>query len=72
MEELRRLLQAIPPERAGQGLPAPTLRTLLLLLYGAGLRISEALQLKETDVDLEERLLSVHKRGCYESFCNLL
>src|ERR1035438_8622466 len=42
MEELRRLLQAIPPERAGQGLPAPTLRTLLLLLYGAGLRISRS------------------------------
>ena len=67
MEELRRLLQAIPPERAGQGLPAPTLRTLLLLLYGAGLRISEALQLKETDVDLEERLLSVHKSKFFKS-----
>ena len=67
MEELRRLLQAIPSERAGQGLPASTFRPLLLLLYGAGLRISEALQLKETDVDLEEHLLSVHKSKFFKS-----
>ena len=67
MEELRRLLQAIPPERAGQGLPASILRRLLLLLYGAGLRISEALQLKETDVDSEARLLSVHKSKFFKS-----
>lgn len=51
VQELRRLLQAIPPEGAAKGLSASTLRTLLLLLYGAGLRISEALQLKETDVE---------------------
>ena len=43
------------------------MRTLILLLYGAGLRISEALQLKETDVDLEERLLSVHKSKFFKS-----
>jgi site-specific recombinase XerD len=40
---------------------------LLLLLYGAGLRISEALQLKETDVDLEERLLSVRQSKFFKS-----
>lgn len=67
LEELRRLLQAIPPERAAKGLSAPTLRTLLLLLYGAGLRISEALQLKETDVDLEECVLSVRKSKFFKS-----
>ena len=67
LEELKRLLQAIPPERAGQGLPAPLLRTLLLLLYGAGLRISEALQLKETDVNLEEGVLSVRKSKFFKS-----
>jgi integrase len=67
LEELRRLLQAIPTERAAKGLSAPTLRTLLLLLYGAGLRISEALQLEETDVDLEERLLSVRKSKFFKS-----
>jgi len=40
---------------------------LLLLLYGAGLRISEALQLTEFDVDLEERLLSVRKSKFFKS-----
>jgi site-specific recombinase XerD len=57
--ELRRLLQAIQPETMGKGLSASTLQTLLLLLYGAGLRISEALQLKEMDVDLEQSLLYI-------------
>jgi integrase len=66
-EELRRLLQAIPPERAAKGLSAPTLRTLLLLLYGAGLRISEALQLKETDVDVKESLLYVRRSKFFKS-----
>ena len=65
--ELRRLLQAIHPERAAKGLSASTLRTLLLLLYGAGLRISEALQLKETDVDLKDRLLYVRTSKFFKS-----
>jgi len=56
-----------PAGKSGPGLACATLRTLLLLLYGAGLRISEALQLKETDVDLEERLLSVHKSKFFKS-----
>ena len=67
MEELRHLLQAIPPERAAKGVSAATLRTLLLLLYGAGLRISEALRLTKADVDLEERLLSVRKSKFFKS-----
>ena len=67
LEELRRLLRAIPRETATQGLSAPTFRTLLLLLYGAGLRISEALQLTESDVDLKERLLSVRKSKFFKS-----
>ena len=44
--ELRRLLQAITPERT-KGLSPQTMRTLLLLLYGAGLRLSEALKLEQ-------------------------
>src|SRR5208337_445995 len=67
LEELRHLLQAIPPEKAGRGWSAPTLRTLLLLLYGAGLRLSEALQLKASDVDLEEGLLCVRKSKFFKS-----
>lgn len=67
LEELRRLLQAIPSEGLVKGLSAPTFRTLLLLLYGAGLRISEALQLKEADVDLKEGLLSVRRSKFFKS-----
>jgi len=67
LEELRRLLEAIPSEGAGKGLTAPTFRTLLLLLYGAGLRISEALQLKKADVDWVEGLLWVHRSKFFKS-----
>jgi integrase/recombinase XerD len=67
LEELRRLLEAIPAERAGKGLSPPTFRTLLRLLYGTGLRISEALQLKEADVDLKEDLLSVRRSKFFKS-----
>jgi len=64
--ELRRLLQAITAERT-KGLSALTMRTLLLLLYGAGLRISEALKLEEADVDVKERLLHVRQSKFFKS-----
>lgn len=56
--ELRRMLQAITPART-KGLSTHTMQSLLLLLYGAGLRLSEALNLVEADVDLKEHLLWV-------------
>lgn len=56
--ELRRLLRVIKPERT-KCLSVDTMRTLVLLLYGAGLRLSEALNLEERDVDLDEQLLCV-------------
>ena len=64
--ELRRLLQAITPERT-KGLSPATMRTLLLLLYGAGLRISEALKLEQADVDVKERLLHVRESKFFKS-----
>jgi integrase/recombinase XerD len=66
VEELRRLLQAITPERTKSLSPHLT-RTLLLLLYGAGLRLSEALQLEETDVDLKEQLLCVRRSKFFKT-----
>lgn len=67
VEELRRLLQAITSQSAPKGVSAPTLRTVLLLLYGAGLRISEALQLKESDVDGKGRLLYVRRSKFFKT-----
>lgn len=46
-EELRRLLEAIPSYQRSPGRLEPTtLRAILLLLYGAGLRRGEALRLR--------------------------
>ena len=64
--ELRRLLHAITPERT-KGLSPQTMRTLLLLLYGAGLRLNEALKLEEADVDFKERLLHVRQSKFFKS-----
>jgi site-specific recombinase XerD len=57
-QELRRLLQAITPELTAR-LSPQTVRTLLLLLYGAALRISEALNLECDDVNLQTGILTV-------------
>lgn len=65
-QELRALLQAIIPERTGEVTP-PTVRTLLLLLYGAGLRISEALNLEQQDVDGSERLLCIRRSKFFKT-----
>jgi len=65
-DELRRLLDAtdvlnVRHPKSGQpaSIPALTFRTLILLLYGAGLRLSEALALTVDDVDLLANLLVV-------------
>ena len=44
-----------------------TYRTLLLVLYGAGLRISEAIGLTLADVDLAERVLTVRNTLFYKT-----
>jgi site-specific recombinase XerD len=59
-DEIRRLLSATDSLTASNDrLKATTLRMLLLLLYGSGLRISEALSLTLQDVNLSERVLTV-------------
>lgn len=66
-EELQRVLQAAEKERQACKLEVHTVRTLLLLLYGAGLRISEALRLTLADVDLEQRLLTIRETKFYKT-----
>lgn len=58
--ELHRLLDATAVLRVGHRPQVPALyRTLLLLLYGSGMRIGEALRLTLHDVDLAERVITV-------------
>jgi integrase/recombinase XerD len=60
--ELKRLLAAAPAASGSRSeIDADTLRTFVLLLYGAGLRRGEARRLKVSDVDLPRSLL--HIRG---------
>ncbi len=59
-DELRRLLDATAVLRVGHGRHVPAIyRTLLLLLYGTGMRIGEALRLTLRDVDLAEQVITV-------------
>ena len=67
-DEVRRLFDAIDVERSRAiQLDAPTFRTLLLLLYGAGLRRTEALQLTLADVELSGAVLTVNNSKFYRS-----
>ena len=67
-DELRRLFGAIDVERSRAiQLDAPTFRMLLLLLYGAGLRRTEALRLTLADVDLSGTVLNVRNSKFYRS-----
>jgi len=68
-EELKRLLDATAIVGATRRwrMQPQTLRTLLLLLYGAGLRVGEALSLRFCDVNLAERVLSVWDSKFFKS-----
>jgi integrase len=69
-DELRRLLAATDSYyrcRTKAGLYGATFRALLLLLYGTGLRISEAVSLRLSDVDLHERLLTIRESKFYKT-----
>ena len=70
LEELRKLLDSSKVLDTKHGLgefSVSTFQTLLLLLYGAGLRISEALSLTVDDVDLSDRLLTVRNSKFFKS-----
>ena len=69
-DELRRLFDLSNVKISRRGavqLDAVTFRTLLLLLYGAGLRFSEATRLTLADVDLAENVLTIRATKFYKS-----
>jgi integrase/recombinase XerD len=60
IDELRRLIEATSVVHVKSApLQAPMYRMLLILLYGSGLRIGEALNLTLRDVDVIERIITV-------------
>jgi site-specific recombinase XerD len=69
-DELARLFDPATVEATRRGavqLDAGTLRTLLILLYGAGLRFGEATRLTLTDVDLANAVLTIRATKFYKS-----
>ena len=67
-EELKRLLDAVPAACAGRvPIEGNVFKTLLLVLYGAGLRIGEALALRLGDVDPGEACLRVCETKFFKS-----
>jgi len=68
VDEMRRLLRAADLIHPPAWLMEPhTVRTLLLLLYGTGLRIGEAIRLKLRDVDLVENILTIRETKFFKS-----
>jgi integrase/recombinase XerD len=68
VEEVQKMIQVVDGRHRGRWHLEPrTVRTLLLLLYGTGLRIGEAIRLKRRDVDLSEAILTVRETKFYKS-----
>jgi integrase/recombinase XerD len=73
-EELRRVLDAAetldvrhPKSGRAASIPALTFRTLILLLYGAGLRLGEALALTVDNVDVSASMLVVRNTKFFKT-----
>ncbi len=66
-DELQRLLDATAILEDTHSLQHSTFRTLLLVLYGAGLRPSEGLRLRCCDVDLDQRVLAIWDTKFFKS-----
>jgi integrase/recombinase XerD len=66
-DEIRRLLDAASALRVANIRLKAMFRTLLMLLYGGGLRVGEALSLTLRDVDLTERIITVRNTKFFKT-----
>jgi site-specific recombinase XerD len=67
-QDMQRLIDAADSRHRFVWILDPhTVRTLLLLLYGTGLRISEALRLNLDDFDVENRVLTIRETKFFKS-----
>jgi len=67
VKEMRSLLDACTNYQSKGLLEAYTIRAILLVLYGAGLRIGEAISLTLADVDLSQELLTIRETKFYKT-----
>src|SRR5438067_1037208 len=65
--ELRRILASAECRRSDSDFDASVLRSLILLMYGAALRTSEALSLTRSDVDLSGAVLTIRNSKFFKS-----
>ena len=67
--ELRLLLEAVSrcQRHPGCRTSAITLRTLVLFLYGTGMRVGEAIRLRLADVDLDQSVITIRGTKFYKS-----
>ena len=57
----------LPADMSACRTSAITLRTLLLFLYGTGMRVGEALRLRLVDVDLDSGVITIRGTKFYKS-----
>ncbi len=68
VEEVKRMIRVVECRHRGRWHLEPrTIRTLLLLLYGTGLRIGEAIGLQHRDVDFRQQILTIRETKFYKS-----
>jgi integrase/recombinase XerD len=68
VEEVQKMIRVVDNRHRGNWHLEPyTIRTLILLLYGTGLRIGEAIRLQHRDVDLNDAILTVRETKFYKT-----
>jgi integrase/recombinase XerD len=68
VEEVQEMIRVVDNRHRGNWHLEPyTIRTLVLLLYGTGLRIGEAIRLQHQDVDLNDAILTVRETKFYKT-----